>query len=69
METDERKQFKEGLLMKLKSETIEDQQFVFKTVKHFVNAAVNCDKMNEEIAQNISSTAKKLFEYSKQMVQ
>ena len=48
MEINERKQFKEGLLMKLSGESAEsDQMFAFKPVKHFVNAAVNCDKLNE----------------------
>lgn len=52
MENYESKQFREGLLIKLNEDKTQDHdhQFVFKPVKHFVNAGVNCDKLSEEIA-------------------
>lgn len=54
-------QFREGIKMKLNGENNDNShKFVFKPAKHFINAAVNCDKINDDIAQNISSTAKKL---------
>ncbi len=37
-------------------------------VKSFANTGVNCDRVTEDVAMNISSTAKLLEEYSRKIV-